>query len=132
MAFLPYSYDSGQPLPFEYYPVDGSGDIYVGQVMALSGGQLVPGNSSDYISMREESAPAAGTVIPVIRATQDAVFEAPLGAAAPGLRAGTTCSVSDDGMSLNLDGGSSVVIIGLDGEGEGDLCRVRFLPRSET
>ncbi|MCD7749480.1 MAG: hypothetical protein LUH42_05475 [Oscillospiraceae bacterium] len=126
MAFLPYSYDDGQPKPFEYYPVSGSASIYVGQALVLDGGQLVPSDAPDFISMCERESPAAGEYIPVSRIAEDVIYEAPLGAAAD-ITPGMGGTVSIDGLTVSADGGETLVILSADSGEAGDLCRVRFV-----
>lgn len=127
MAFLPYSYDEGQPRPFEYYKLSASGDIEIGTAMALADGKLAVSDAPEYICMRTEAGAAADTVVPVIRIDAGVVFEAPLAAAAATLKAGARASVSSDGRSIAAasDGGV-LVIVSMDGTAAGDLCRVRF------
>lgn len=128
MAFVPYSYDEGQPRPFEYYKLSAKGDIEVGTAMALTDGKLAASDAPTYICMRAEKNAAADTVVPVIRIDAGVVFEAPLAAAAAALKAGARASVSADGMSIAgaADGGV-LEIVDMDGAAEGDLCRVRFV-----
>lgn len=128
MAFLPYSYDEGQPRPFEYYKLSAKGDIEIGTAMAITGGKLAASATPGYICMRTEKGAAADTVVPVIRIDAGVVFEAPLAAAAATLKAGARASVSSDGLSIGgaADGGV-LEIVSMDGTAKGDLCRVRFV-----
>ena len=59
MAFLPYSYNDGQPRPFEYYKLSVAGSIEIGTAMALSGGKLAASATPAYICMRTEKSAAA-------------------------------------------------------------------------
>lgn len=127
MAFVPYSYDEGQPRPFEYYKLGAEGDIEIGTAMALTGGKLVSSATPGYICMRAEKKAAADTVVPVIRIDAGVVFEAPLAAEAATLTVGGRASVSADGRSIGGAAGDGILeIVSMDGTAEGDLCRVRF------
>ncbi|MCD8322939.1 MAG: hypothetical protein LUC89_08660 [Oscillospiraceae bacterium] len=127
MAILPYSFDNGQPIPWEYYPVAGGEDLYVGLGMAVTDGQLGPSTEPTFISLREEEAPAAGTVIPVMRLTEGVVYEIPLNADSAGLQIGVHAGIADDCMTITPGLGEMLEIVGFDGEQAGDLCRCRFI-----
>ncbi|MCD8087806.1 MAG: hypothetical protein LUE22_04355 [Oscillospiraceae bacterium] len=126
MAILPYSFDNGQPMPWEYYPVAGGEDLYVGLGMAINDGQLERSATPTFISMREEAAPAAGTIIPVMRLTEGVVYEIPLESDCDGLQIGTCVGIADNGLTIAV-GGEMMEIIGFDGEQAGDLCRCRII-----
>ncbi len=122
MGFIPYSYDCGQPLPFEYMPVS-AGDVAQGLCMALSDGKLTKSVTPNYIAMCDLKDAVGGTVAPVVRVTPEAVFAAPLadGAAAPAL--GALAGVSDDGMFIDPAAGTkNLQITGMTEDG-GYLCR---------
>lgn len=128
MAFVPYSYDDGQPLPFEYYKLAAAGSLKIGLCMALEEGALSAADEPQYICMREEEAAAAGTVVPVIRISDKVVFEAPLAGAAPALAAGAMADVSADGLSIDPAGEiQNIQIVDMDGSAAGDKCRCRFM-----
>lgn len=128
MAFLPYSYDDGQPRPFEYYKLSAAGDIEIGKTMALSSGKLVTSATPVYVCMRTEKSAAADAVVPVIRIDRDVVFEAPLAEAMTTLKAGAKCDVSADGLSIaKTTTNSNIEIVSMDGTAKDSLCRVRFV-----
>ncbi len=128
MAFLPYSYNDGQPRPFEYYKLSVAGSIEIGTAMALSGGKLAASATPAYICMRTEKSAAADTVVPVIRIDGGIVFEAPLAEAMTSLKPGARTDVSDDGQSIaKTTANSNIEIVAMDGTAKDSLCRVRFV-----
>lgn len=128
MAFVPYSYDDGQPMPFEYYKLAQDGDIQIGLCLALAEGALCVSAEPGYISMREEAAAKAGTTIPVIRVSEKVVFEAPLAADGSALAEGSLAGVSGDGLGIDPAAGvKNIEIVDMDGSAAGDKCRCRFI-----
>lgn len=127
MAFVPFSYDDGQPLPFEYFKLSADADLQIGLCMALEGGGLAVSAEPDYICMREEAGAAQGSTVPVIRVSGKAVFEAPLTAAGSALQAGSAAGVSGDGLGIDPAAAvKNLVILDMDGSRAGDKCRCRF------
>lgn len=128
MAFVPYSYDDGQPMPFEYFKLANDGDIQIGLGLALENGALTVSAEPDCICMREETGAAAGQTIPVIHISDKVVFEAPLAAAAEALQPGSAAGLSDDGLGIDPAAGvKNIVILDMDGSEAGDKCRCRFI-----
>ncbi len=128
MAFLPYSYENGQPCPFEYHKLAQAGDIAVGLCMALTEGKAALSAKPDYICLREEKNAPADTLIPMMHISGDVVFEAPLAADSAGLAEGSLCDVSADGLAIaNTTANKNIMIITMDGTAKGDLCRCRFV-----
>ena len=76
MAFRLYSTDDGHVPAWEYYECTAI-QPQVGQGMAFNtSGQLVVSATPEFICMREEDAPVeAGTKIPVVRISEDQVWE---------------------------------------------------------
>lgn len=128
MAFLPYSYENGQPCPFEYHKLAEAGDIQIGLCMALEDGKAAISAKPDYICLRDEENAAADTLVPLMHISADVVFEAPLAADAAALTPGSLCDVSADGLAIAATGtNKNIQIITMDGTAEGDLCRCRFV-----
>lgn len=132
MAFLPYSYDDGQPRPWEYLPAGnitpkvGLGLVQSSGVFAVAGATAKP----TYISMAEYgSAVASGTLIPVIRVDHGIVFETTNTAAMSGVNIGQSVTTSD-GLKVTATTSSGVAeVISYDGKasaGAGGKVRVRF------
>lgn len=128
MAFLPYSYENGQPCPFEYHKLAQAGDIVIGLCMALEDGKAAVSAKPDYICLREEENAAADTLVPLMHIAPGVIFEAPLAAASAGLTPGSLCDVSADGLAIAATSANkNIQIITMDGTAEGDLCRCRFV-----
>ena len=128
MAFLPYSYENGQPCPFEYHKLASAGDITVGLCMALEDGKAALSAKPDYICLREEINAAADTLVPLMHIGAGVIFEAPLAAASDSLAPGSLCDVSADGLAIAPTGtNKNIMIITMDGTAKGDLCRCRFV-----
>ncbi len=128
MAFVPYSYDDGQMMPFEYYKLAAAGDVQVGLCMALKDGGLTASAEPGFLCMRDETAAAAGATLPVIRLSGKMVLEAPLAAAGAALTAGSLVGVSGDGLGLDPAAGTkNMEIVDMDGTAQGDKCRCRFV-----
>lgn len=128
MAFLPYSYENGQPCPFAYHKLASAGDITIGLCMALEDGKAAVSAKPDYICLRDEDNAAADTLVPLMHISADVVFEAPLAADAAALTPGALCDVSADGLAIAATGtNKNIQIITMDGTAKGDLCRCRFV-----
>jgi hypothetical protein len=131
MAFMPYSYENGQPLPSEYMPA-AAGNVTVGQCMALDGGRLSLSVKPDYIALCDKNA-ADGESIPAMHITEAVVLEAPLAADAPALKPGSLVDVAADGLTIASTGTvKNVQIISMDGTAQGDLCRCRIMSTKEV
>ncbi len=128
MAFVPYSYDDGQMMPFEYYKLAAGEDLEIGLCMALDGGGLEASASPGFVCMRSEVGAQAGSTVPVIRVSRKTVFEAPLAAVGTGLAAGSLVGVSEDGLGIDPAATKkNIEIVDMDGTALGDKCRCRFV-----
>ncbi len=128
MAFVPYSYDDGQMMPFEYYKLAEAEDLAVGLCMALGSGGLAASATGGFICMRDEENAPAGASVPVIRVSGKTVFEAPLKAAGTALGAGSLAGVSADGLGIDPAATvKNIELVDMDGTAVGDLCRCRFV-----
>lgn len=128
MAFVPYSYDDGQMMPFEYYKLAAGDDLVIGLCMALGSGGLAVSARPGFICMRDAAGAPAGSTVPVIRVDRKTVFEAPLAGAGTGLAAGSLAGVSEDGLGIDPDAAEkNIEIVDMDGTGLGDTCRCRFV-----
>lgn len=128
MAFVPYSYDDGQPMPFEYYKLAQNGNLQIGLGMALAEGVLGVSATPGYICMRDETGALAGSTVPVIRVSDKVLFEAPLAAAGASLTAGSMAGVSANGLGIDPAAAvKNIEIVDMDGTEAGDKCRCRFV-----
>lgn len=127
MAFIPYSYDNGQPLPTEYIPA-AAGTYTVGMCVELANGRVGKSAVPTHIALCDRTGVTAGSPIPVMHISKDVVFEVPLAAAASALRAGSLVDVATDCLSItNTTMNQNVQIIDMDGTAKGSMCRVRFV-----
>ena len=132
MAFIPYSYDDGQPRPWEYIPCD---DIAVSVGMALyqDTGLLKKATGATkpaYISMINKTVAAEGDLIPVIRVDHGIVFETSNSASFSGAKVGTKVTLHTDALQVTATTTSGVAeIIDFDdvaAAGTGGTVHVRF------
>ena len=130
MAFMIYSTDDGRVLPWEYLPA-GAITPKVGMALTMSGGNLAAATGTTapaYICMREQdTALAAGDLIPVVRVQHDTIYETELSAAGTSLKAGQKVTIATDGLrctATTTDGIAEIVEIL--GTAAGDKIRVRF------
>ena len=131
MAFLPYSYDDGQPRPWEYLPC-GAITPKVGMALVESSGNLAIAagtNKPTYISMVDKaSACTAGDIIPVIRVDHGIVFETTFSADPTGINVGDKVTLhASSGLQVTATttGGVAEVVY-KDANASGAMCRVRF------
>lgn len=127
MAFLPYSYDHGQPLPSEYVPA-AAGDIEIGMCMAITNGRAAASAAPAFIALCHMPGAAADTLIPVMRVDGGTVFESTLSASAASLVPGSKAGVSANGLEIDPSAtNKNIEIISADGTAKGDKCRCRFI-----
>jgi hypothetical protein len=132
MAFLPYSYDHGQPMPSEYRAVE-AGDVTVGLCMRMSQGRLKLSTQPDYIALCDKAGAEKGTVIPAMHITGDMLFEAPLSQDAASMQPGDLADVAADGLSIAPTKKiGNIQIVAMDGVAAGALCRCRFVETKEV
>lgn len=131
MAFLPYSYDDGQPRPWEYLPC-GAITPKVGMALVQSSGNLAIATGTTkptYISMIDkDSACTAGEIIPVIRVDSGIIFETSFSASATSVNIGSKVTLhASSGLQVTATTSSGVAeVVYKDGSASGSMCRVRF------
>jgi hypothetical protein len=134
MAFLPFSYDDGQPRPWEYLPC-GAITPKVGMALTQTSGNLAIATGTTkptYISMIDcASALTAGDIIPVIRVDSGIIFETTNSASLSGVTKGQKVTLhASNGMQVTATTSSGVAeIIDYDetaGSGTGGVVYVRF------
>ncbi len=132
MGFTPVKTDHGAVPPFEYLPAK-AGDYQVGQIVKVNEGQVeaLGAASTDpptYISASTRTVAADGEALPVMRASDDVIYETTIGSAgASGAKIGGKLQVSEDGLTAET-GDGALEIVSIDGEAEGDVVRVRIVP----
>lgn len=131
MAFLIHTVEGGHIPAWEYHP---AGEITpgIGKAMTMSSGALaVAGGTTrpQYICMTErDAAVTSGTMIPVVRVTEDIIFECEAAVSMAAIKAGDKVTLSADGMSVTATTtGGIAEIVEICGTGAvGDGVRVRF------
>lgn len=130
-GFIPHSNEDGRVPPWEYLPC-GAITPKIGMALVLSGGNLAIATGTTkptYISMREEnSAVAAGTLIPVIKVQADQVFETTCSASLSSVNAGDKVTLhASNGCQVTGTKTSGVAtVVAKDGDASGSRVLVRF------
>lgn len=128
MAFLIHTADS---LPIEYLPCSAI-TPKVGMALTQTGGNLAIAAGTTkptYISLVEKSAAcSAGDIIPVLRITEEMVFETSFSASAADIKLGNKVTLhATSGMQVTATTSSGVAeVVYMDGTASGSMCRVRF------
>ncbi len=130
MAFLPFSYDDGQPRPWEYLPCSAI-TPKVGMALTQSSGNLAIATGTTkptYIAMADYSAAlTSGTVIPVIRVVADQIYETTNSASLSGVNIGQKVTIHSDGMQVTATTSSGVAeIVAKDADAVGSRVLVRI------
>ena len=130
MAFKIHSVDDGRVPAWEYFPA-GAITPKVGTALYLASGKLAVASGAtkpEFISMIEcGEALAAGTIIPVIRASGDIIFETKSSAAFTSINVGDKVTVSANGDMVTATKTNGVAeVVYIDGTASGDMVRVRF------
>lgn len=128
--FTPVNYGGLNPPAVEYLPA-GAITPKFGMAVALnpSTGYLAASAKPTHISVVEASAAlTAGTLIPVIRISDNIVFESTLDGATT-LKAGALADVDSTGMLIDGDGSTNKVFLieSLEGAAQGSKVRGRFV-----
>ena len=117
--------------PWEVMPAD-AGTYKAGQILRINNGKVggligalttVP----PYVCMADKKITTAGDLLPVMRVTEDTIFEAPLSALTAGAKPGAKLQVAADGLGVNgTAAGAFEVTQLMAGTAMGDLVRGRF------
>ena len=117
MAFLIHTVEDGHNLPIEYLPCSAI-QPEVGMALTLTSGKLAKATGTTkpaYIS------------IPVVRVTEDIIFETTLQAAGTSLNVGDKVTIHTDAMQVTATTASGVAeIVYMDGTAAGSMVRVRL------
>ncbi len=130
-GFIPHSNSDGRVQPWEYLPATGSTKPDIGLALVLSSGKLAKASGTTkpaYICMMEApAAVAAGTLIPVIKAEPDIVFECVNSASLSGVEIGAKVTIHTDGLQVTgTTTGGVAAIVDKDGDAVGSRVLVRF------
>lgn len=128
--FTPVNYGGKRPPSVEYLPA-GAITPKFGMAVALnaSTGYLAASAKPTHISMFEANAAlAAGTLIPVIRITDEILFRSTLDGATS-LKAGALVDIDSTGLLIDGDGTTNKVFLieHLEGTAQGDEVLGRFV-----
>ena len=126
--FMPHSYDSALQ-PWEYLPA-AAGSYKVGQLLNVTDGKLtalsaVSKTTPPYLCMAEKTV-AANELLPVLRVTNDAIFETQLSAEAAAAKIGSLLEVSAGGLEADAAAAGTFEVVFIDGTAVGDTVRGRF------
>lgn len=130
MAFLIHSVDDGHVLSIEYLPCSAI-TPKIGMALTQTAGNLALATATTaptYISVCErETACTAGDIIPVVRVSDDTVFETTFAAAATTIKPGDKVTLHTDGLQVTATTTAGVAeIVYMNGTASGSMCRVRF------
>lgn len=130
---LPYSHDKGKPDPFEYLEVTTSETVAIGEALKLASGKLTKaGLDSDsgapeFIAMEPVTSAPAGTVIAVIRVSDDTVYETELSVDSASIAVGAKYTLASGADSITATTTKGIAeVIAYDGKTAGDKVRIRF------
>lgn len=130
MSFVPVKSSHGATPPWEYLPA--KADSYsCGQLVGTSGGLLEALNGPvttvpPYLCMAEMTIVVDGELLPVTRVSKEAVFETTLSAAG-NAQAGSFLQVSAGGLQADDGAAGAFEAVSLEGNGQGDTVRGRFV-----
>lgn len=128
--FRVYKTDDGRNCPIEYLPA-GAITPKLGMALTVSAGKLAVATGTTrpaYISMTEAySAVTAGTVIPVIRVSEDIIYETENSVSFAAVTVGSKVTLDSTGtkVTATTEGGVAE-IVGIEGTAAGSKIHVRF------
>lgn len=127
--FFPHKSDTGALQPWEWFPA-AAGEYKVGQLLNISGGQLVPVQAAStttpaYLCQANVTV-EDGKNIPVQRISGSYIYETQLSAAAEEAKIGTKLQVSAGGLQADAAAAGTFEIVELEGTAAGATVRGRF------
>lgn len=127
--FFPHKSDVGFTQPWEYLPA-AAGTYKPGQLLMLKEGQLKVLDSAcsdvpPYICQCSRTV-AEGEIIPVIRTSDDVIYESRLGKDAPSAKIGTMLQVSKGGEAVDADAAGSFEVTFIEDTTVGSVVCGRF------
>lgn len=128
--FRVFKTDDGRNCPIEYLPA-GAITPKLGMALTVSAGKLAVATGTTrpaYISMTEkEAAVTAGTVIPVIRVSEDIIYETENSASFTGVNVGSKVTLDSTGTKVTATTTDGVAeVVGIEGTAVGSKIHVRF------
>ena len=136
MAFLIHSVEGGYIPSWEHLPA-GAITPKVGMALYQNAGNLALASGTTnptFISMVERSAAlTAGDIIPVLRISEDVIWETEWSAAATAVKQGQKVTIDADGMRVTATTTGGVAqVVDMDGTAIGDKVRVRLVGPDPT
>ncbi len=131
MAFKLFSHDHNTVPGIEYLPCSAI-QPKAGMALTQTTGNLAIATGTTkptYISLLEApAAVSAGTLIPVMRISDDMIFETSFSASASSIKLGNKVTLhASSGLQVTATTSSGVAeVVYMAGTGSGDMCRVRF------
>lgn len=128
--FRVFKTDDGRNCPIEYLPA-GAITPKLGMALTVSSGKLAVATGTTrpaYISMTEKGAAVtAGTVIPVIRVSEDIIYETENSASFTGVNVGSKVTLDNTGTKVTATTTDGVAeVVGIEGTAVGSKIHVRF------
>lgn len=136
MAFLIHSVEGGYIPSWEYLPA-GAITPVVGMALYQNAGNLALASGTTtptFISMTERTAAlTAGDVIPVVRVSEDIIWETEFSAAATSVKIGQKVTIASDGLRVTgTTTGGVAEVVEMDGTTAGSKVRVRIVGPDPT
>lgn len=128
--FRVFKTDDGRNCPIEYLPA-GAIALKLGMALTVSAGKLAIASGTtrpSYISMTETpGAVAAGTVVPVIRVSEDIIYETENSASFAAVNVGAKVTLDSTGTKVTATTTDGVAeVVGIEGTAVGSKIHVRF------
>lgn len=128
--FFPHKTDTGTLQPWEYLPA-AAGTYQVGQLLTVSGGKLAAISEATkttppYLCMGSVTV-AAGENLPVVRVTNDEIYETQLSAAAASATIGTKLEVSAGGLKADAAAVGTFEVVYIEDTAADSVVRGRFV-----
>lgn len=128
--FFPHKTDTGTLQPWEYLPA-AAGTYQVGQLLTVSGGKLAAISAATkttppYLCMGSVTV-ADGENLPVVRVTNDEIYETQLSAAAASATIGTKLEVSAGGLKADATAAGTFEVVYIEDTAADGVVRGRFV-----
>lgn len=129
--FLLHMIEGGYIPSWEYHPA-GAITPVVGMALYQNAGNLALASGTTtptFVSMTErEKALTAGDIIPVVRVSEDIIWETEWSAAATSIKPGQKVTIGADGLTVTATTTGGVAqVVDMDGTAVGDKVRVRIV-----
>jgi len=130
MAFLIHSTADGHQVPWEYLAASAI-TPKVGMALKLSSGLLAAADTSstkpEFICMCDAATLTSGDIIPVIRVTEDIIFETTCSASFADRKVGDKVTLASDVLRVTATTTNGVAeVVAIDGTASGSTVRVKF------